>query len=133
MTTFLSTGLSLVAFLFCKRSILQGRKQTKKTTQSSTALSNVHTEEIRICTFMARRNVAVLKDTQWMHTDATESPLSLAQYTFHTASSKTKYCNAANCYNKLPGYASMETQEQGTQLERSTEQCTAQIMTHWVR
>lgn len=68
-----------------------------------------------------------------MHTHARESPLSLEKYIFHIASSKTKYCNAANFYNMLPGYASMEIQEQGTRLERNTEQCTAQIMTRWVR
>lgn len=30
----------------------------------------------------------------------------------------------------LPGHASMEIQEQGTELERNTEQCTAHITTH---
>lgn len=32
-------------------------------------------------------------------------------------------------YNMLPGFASMEIQEHGTQLERNTEQCAVQITT----
>lgn len=79
---------------------------------------------------MSRRNVTVLCNTRWMHAQATESPPpSLEKYIFHITSSKTKYCNAANFYNMLPGYGSVEIQEQGTQLERNAEQCAVQIVT----
>lgn len=107
------------------------RLNTKK---SSTGLApDVHTGVIRTWPFRARRNATVPKDTWWMHTHARES----TQLRKNTSSSLRAPDKMLQCskflQHALPGHASMEIQDQGTELERNTEQCTAHITTRPVR
>lgn len=83
---------------------------------------------------MARRNVTALKDTWRMHTHARVSPLSLKKNTSSTLRAPDKMLQCSKfLQHALPGYGSMGIQEQGTQLEGNTEQCTAHITTRPVR
>lgn len=51
------------------------------------------------------------------------------KYIFHTMSSRQNAAMQQILQHALPGHASMEIQEQGTELEGNTEQCTAHITT----